>query len=427
MVRVLLQCLLILQLQSLYAQSNLAFIKLDTWAKNSKDESQQNPLAFFEVSGDTILTYDFENLSDAKPVVIKKPAGYATYSYGYLYYSGVPNPKNPGLMNLLLCDYKNKTPKLYIDKNANYNFTDDGEPLLMTAPYNIRDSIFFLLPCASHENGGIAIQLNRFTLHNKTEYRNMMNEYYQSFYGNRKFIGIDYCFRETRKCTRAGIARFANDSFRVALYDGNSNGLYTDAETDMLLIADLADSAFDSRNEMNAYQIPEKKEELFFHKNGIQYSVVQTDVAGTYLTLASKEQKNETGLAPGTKVPNLRFIDWQGKKHSLRKYRKRQVYFYFTGPQAKSFSSDTIFMRKIMDEFDKKVVVVAMIDFDKSYELKIFGMYSNLNWIAAFKDRYNLRDLKLRGIPASVLLAPKRKVKQYGLTPEELYHLLKAH
>lgn len=84
-------------------------------------------------------------------------------------------------------------------------------------------------------------------------------------------------------------------------------------------------------------------------------------------------------------------------------------------------------MRKIMDEFDKKVVVVAMIDFDKSYELKIFGMYSNLNWISAFKDRYNLRDLKLRGIPASVLLAPKRKVKQYGLTPEELYHLLKAH
>jgi hypothetical protein len=427
MLRIFLYCLILLDLHSLYAQSNLAFVKLDSWAKNNKDENQQNPLAFFDVSGDTILTYDFENVSDAKPVVIKKPTGYATYAYGYLYYSGVPNTKNPGLMNLLLCDYKNKTPKLYIDRNANYNFTDDGEPLLMPAPYSIRDSIFFTLPCTADEKGGISIQLNRFVLHNKTEYRNMMNEYYQSFYGNRKFIGMDYCFRETRKCTRAGIVRIANDSFRVALYDANGNGLYTDVQTDMLLIADLSDSSFDSRNEMYAYTIPEKKEELFFHKNGIQYSVVQSDAAGTYLTLASKELKNETGLMAGSKAPNLKFIDWQGKKHALRKYRKKQVYFYFTGPKAKTFSSDTAFMRKISDEFSKKAVVVAMIDFDKSYELKIFGMYSNLNWIAAFKDRYCLRDLKLRGIPSSVLLERKRRVKQYGLTPEEYYHMLKAN
>jgi hypothetical protein len=83
-------------------------------------------------------------------------------------------------------------------------------------------------------------------------------------------------------------------------------------------------------------------------------------------------------------------------------------------------------LRKIAHEYPKKISVIAMIDFDKSYELKVFGMYSNLNWIAAFKDRYVLRDLKLRGLPSSLLLAKKRRVKQYGLTPEELYQSLQV-
>jgi hypothetical protein len=56
MLRIFLYCLILLDLHSLYAQSNLAFVKLDSWAKNNKDENQQNPLAFFDVAGDTILT-----------------------------------------------------------------------------------------------------------------------------------------------------------------------------------------------------------------------------------------------------------------------------------------------------------------------------------------------------------------------------------
>lgn len=404
----------------LLAQSDLYRIELTNIASELRETKMQNPIAFFEVEGDTIFSYDFENMKTPTAIRVKLPKPHQTYAYGYTYFNGVPNAQSPGMMNLLLCDYKSNKPLLYVDRNNNADFTDDGPGIEVPRAYNLKDTVEITLNRIDNNIALISIKLSRIGFHNKVSYRDMLNEYYRTFYPNRKFIGIEYCLREQRQQLKWGMLISPVDTFKIALLDANSNGLYNEPGIDKVITANAVDSFFDASNELQTYVIGDKKEDLFFDKNGITYHILSIDAAGMHLNVRVATDLKTTGIEAGKKTPNIRFYDYNGKKNSLRKFRKKQVFVYLTSPGSKNFTEDTIALRQLMNKHGDQLQVVGFIDVAKSYELRIFGTYSNLNWIAAFKDKYIIRDLQLKGIPCSIWLDRKRKVKQYNITPQQL-------
>jgi hypothetical protein len=405
--------------------SDLIFVKLDQWAKHDQFEKLVATMPFFLISTDTIETMDFENLREAKKIRITKPEGFRTYAYGYIFFNGVPNPQNPGYVSVLMVNLADRNPQLFVDYNNNYNFTDDGESIKVPMPFNRKDTSTIVLSRSDNPNAQIAIQLSRMNFLNKYEYKKLLNEYYEIYYKNRTFAGIEYCFREQRFVSRSGIVRLADDSFRIALYDANSNGLYNDIDTDRIITANYPDTIFDTKDDLRGMTIPKKKEDLIIEKNGLQFEILQIDPAGQYMTLKALPVQNSGRLVPGKKAPSFTYVDWEGKKNKLKKLKKYNVYIYYSGPYAKNFAADTATLRIIADEFKDCVKVIGFIDMNKSYELRIFGTYSNLNWIAAFKDKYVTRQLQIRGVPSSLWLGKKRKVKQYNLTPQQMLEELR--
>lgn len=405
--------------------SDLIFVKLDQWAKHDQFEKLMATMPFFMMTSDTIETMDFENLREAKKVKVIKPEGFKTYAYGYIFFNGVPNPQNPGYVGVMMVNLAERNPQLFVDRNNNYDFTDDGESIKVPMPFNRKDTAMVVINRSDNPNAGIAIQLSRMNFVNKYEYKNLLNEYYTIYYKTRKFAGIEYCFREQRFVSRSGVVHLADDSFRIALYDANSNGLYNDVDTDRIITANYQDSIFDTKDDLRGMAIPAKKEDLIVEKNGHQLEILQIDPAGQYITLKTIPVQNSGRLAIGKKAPSFTYIDWEGKKNKLKKLKKYNVYIYYTGPYAKNFSEDTATLRIIADEFKDCVKVIGFIDMNKSYELKIFGTYSYLNWTAAFKDKYITRQLRIRGIPSSLWLGKKRKVKQYNLTPQQFLEELR--
>ncbi len=405
------------------AQNNLVHVSLDTWAKDERFDRMINPIAFYYTSGDTILSYDVENLKDPIPIIIKRPANYKTYAYGYTHFSGVPNPINPGMVCLLLTNVQDRNPKLYMDRNNNFDFTDDGIPENVPPAYLMKDSSVVELSRIDKPGAAIAIQLSRINFINKYAYKNMLNEYYEFYFANRKFVGIDYSLREQRFVVRAGLFKTETDSFRIALMDVNSNGFYNDKDTDKIIIANYVDSVFDSRDELHAFVISDNKSNQYIERNGEQYQILQIDPSGKFMVFNKADSTTLLDKIPvGRKVPKFKFVDWEGKKYRIKQFKRKEVFIYFTNPQLVSFKNDTIILRKLAEQFNGKLTVVAFIDVNKSYELKIFGTYANLNWIAAFKDKYVLQDLKLRGQPSSLWLGKRRKVKRYNITPTELFN-----
>lgn len=408
-----------------FAQQDLIYVKLNDWARDDRFEKFELVLPFYVVENDMVETNDMENMAVSKKVPIVKPEGYADYAYSYLYFHGIPNSLNAGFVTILAVNFKSREPLLFVDENNNYNFTDDAPPRKLPMVFNTEDTVMIELHRPDKPEAGTAFKLSRFNYGQKYDYKKLLNEYYGMLYPNRKFAGIDYALREQRYITRSGVVDYGSDSFRIALYDGNNNGLYNDVDTDKIIIVNIADSVFDSRDELHAFTITNKKDDLYIDKDGEQFEILQIDAAGKSITLKTLKEKIEFEKLPeGKKIPKFKFMDWEGKVYKNKKFKKYDVYMYFTGPNAKNFRSDTAVLREISAKNPDKLKVIGFIEVNKSYELKIFGMYSDLNWIAAFKDKEINKMLKLRGIPTSVWVSKKRKLQKYNLTPTEF---LKAY
>ena len=399
-----------------FAQNDLITVKLDELGRDERFEKMVVTMPVFLTLSDSVLTMDFENLRPAKRIQIKRPPGYNSYGYGYAFFSGNNNTQNPGFVNLLFAGVYDLTPRLFIDRNNNFDFTDDGNGIAL--PRKKDDSLLFNLYRNDDSLAGIFVKLKLLNFGNQPAYRKLMNEYYQYFYKGRTLAGIEHCYREQRYIIKCGTVKFNNDSFRLALYDGNSNGLYYEPDSDRVITANIDDTIFDSRDELRSFPISTKK--MFVEYHGEQFEIIEIDKAGRYIRLKYLSENLLLGKTKvGDKIPKFKFTTWDGDKKKIKKFKRYDVYLYFTGANVKSFSADTSMLRKIADAYPDQLKVIAFIDVNKSYELKIFGTYSNLNYIAAFKERDIIQKLAIKGLPSSVWLGKRRKVIRYNLKPEE--------
>lgn len=407
--------LLLLWFQS-SAQNDLITVQLDKLGRDERFEKMMLTMPVFLSTNDTILTMDFENLKPAKKIRIKRPLGYNSYGYGYVFFTGNSNPQNPGFTNLLFAGIYDLNPRLFVDRNNNFDFTDDGSGYII--PRIRYDSLVFNLYRNDDTLAGISVRIKLINFGSQPAYRKLMTEYYQYFYKDRTLAGIDHCFREQRYITKCGIVRFNDDSFRLALYDGNSNGLYNEPDSDRVITANIDDTIFDSRDDLRAFPISKKK--MFVEYHGEQFEIMEIDKAGRFIKLKHLNDNLLLGKTKiGKKIGKFKFTTWEGEKKKIKKFKKYDVYLYFTGANVKSFSKDTSILRKIADAYPDQVKVIAFIDVNKSYELKIFGTYSNLNYIAAYKEREIIQKLAVKGLPASIWLGKRRKVIAYNLRPQE--------
>lgn len=397
-------------------------IKLNTPAKDDRFDRLNINLTLFELKNDTILSWDFEGLKEAQSLRVVKPGSYKTYAYGYLFFAGNQQGYNPGMITFLVADPFQKKPILYLDLNNNLNFTDDGEPTIL--PWRGDSTLLnFCLPntlqCAS-------IKLTRHPHDDKFAYKNLVKEFYEFTYPNRTFLGMEHCYRQQPYQAKSGILVVGNDSLQIALYDGNQNGTYNQPDSDILVIANLHDTVFYPFDALYASPISKKASNCFIDKNGKQIEFVDAIDNGSELTIKIAAQANNTGqIKPGKKLPKFKYITWKGEEQKINKWRKQQLYIYYGSPQTTGFSADTIALRKIADEYGNALKVIGFIEVNKSYELSIFGQYSHLNWILAYKDKYLNQKLSFKGIPSSIYTKKRRRVIQYNLTPEQLLIQLK--
>jgi hypothetical protein len=392
-------------------------IELNEYAKDERFHKFQITLALFMAQGDTIKSMDFENLRPEKNIIIKKPGGYNYYAYGYLFFTGSTNKDNPGYVTVLVCNPFHKHPHMFVDYNQNFDFTDDPR---FTLPYFDEDPIEFELANSSNNQARIKIQLTRNILFGKADFKNYMDEYYAYTYKGRKFVGIEYTYREQRFLARSGLVKLESDSFRIALYDANSNGKYNDADTDRVVFVNYNDTIFDATNPLSYMLISRKSSENYFEKNGNVFQLVFADVLGKSIII--KPSLTGTGLGrikTGKKVPNIKLNFATGEKRKLRYFRRKEIYIYFAGPNTKNFDFDTMLLRQIAALDTNKLKVICVLYTRKSYDLSIFQDQAKPNYYVANGTRALSQKLGIRSLPQSLFLGKRRRVKQYGLKPNE--------
>jgi hypothetical protein len=414
--------LLILKTVVVISQNETMTIKLNSWGKDDRFHKYENTLALFKVQGDTILSMDFEDLKPAIPIIIKKPIGYKNYAYGYLFFTGSNNTKNDGFVNVLIGDYNDQNPTVWVDNNQNFDFTDDEKQLL---PYYYQKGIEIELDNSTIKGGKNRILLTRTMLFGKLELRKQKDDYYKYYYKDRAFIGLDLTYREQRYLAKSGIVKLVDDSFRIALHDGNSNGKFNDSDTDRIVVINYNDSIFDITNDLFASKLSKDKKNNYFEKNGKIFEIIEADPAGNFIKIKLSNSDLLFGkIAEGKKIPKVNITTHKGEKKNLKKLNRHQVFMYFTSLTSKNFEKDTAILRKIAAIDSCSIRVIMFLYTNKSYTVRIFGSQSKANYTVALGHKLINKKLGIRGLPQTLLVGKRRKVIKYGITPEEYLNQL---
>ncbi|MDZ4666304.1 MAG: hypothetical protein SGJ00_00325 [bacterium] len=397
-------------------------VKLGQYVKDDRFDKYQLTLALFLTKSDTIYSMDFEGSRPSKPIQILRPDGYKLYAYGNIFFSGTANAYNPGYVSVLVGNPYHKNPTIYIDENQNFDFTDDTS---YTLPYFDEPALEIELHNGKLQDGKIKVVLSRNKLFGqKYEFKKYMDEYYKMAYKGRQFVGIEFTYREQRYITRAGLVKLGRESFKIALLDANANGIYTDAGIDKILFVNANDTIFDATNPLNFVTFEKGDKKTYFEKNGQLYVVLQADAAGKFIKIKPSSDKVDFNkIAVGKKVPKVKFTLAKGEKFKLNKWRRKEVYIYFGNKTSKNFKSDTLLLRQIaaLDSNNLKVICVLFVN--KSYELRIFKSDADPNYPLAYGNKELSTKLGINTLPQSLYLGKRRRVKQYGLNPNEFLRM----
>ena len=401
------------------AQENpIIKVPLTHYAKDDRFDKYQITLALFEVKGDTILSMDFEGTRPVKPIRIKKPKGPKQFAYGNVFFSGSANEYNPGYISVLVGDPYHRNPILYVDHNQNFDFTDDTSYKL---PYFNEQALELELSNATNKEGKIKICLSRTRPHGqKYEFRKYMDEYYAMAYPGRTFMGFEFCYREQRYIARAGQVKQGKEGFKIGLIDANANGLYNDAEMDKILFVNTNDTLLDATNPLNFVVFSKHGKPTYFEKNDKLYQVVEVDEAGAFIAIKeSTDQVDFNRIKIGKKVPKVKLTPAKGNAFKINTLRRKEVYLYFGNKGSKNFHSDTLLLRQIAQLNPDKLKVICVLYVNKSYELRMFNSDASPNYYLVYGTKELSTKLGINSVPQYLYLGKKRRVKSYGLNPND--------
>ena len=105
---------------------------------------------------------------------------------------------------------------------------------------------------------------------------------------------------------KSGIVKLNDDSFRIALHDGNSNGKFNDNDTDRVIVINYNDSIFDTTNDLFANKLSKDKKNNYFEKNGKIFEIVEVDAEGSFIKIKQSNSDLLFGkIAVGKKIPKV--------------------------------------------------------------------------------------------------------------------------
>lgn len=343
-------------------------------------------------------------------------------AYGFIYYSGAPADINRGYVTFLMNNYRRwgKPAILHVDRNNNLDFTDDG-PADTVGNYTYFLDIRFQHP--QFPNAFYTARISRFELNKDEKYRYLMDEYYTKNQGNKIFAGIDYSFKENRLNMRGATYNNSGDTFRLALYDGNFDGLYNNAEYDQLFVAQKGDTIF---LDDFAFAIDEKLKNTEFEWNYKVYKVTDIDPAGRYIKFYwDKNALSKKALRIGKKIPKFSFYLHDSKtKQKIKKYKRKGLYIYFYNTENPSFEQDTAALSQIHRQYGNCINIVTLNFGDYYKTISAMKVLDEIPYTVGLSNRELNRAFNIEQLPTGFLCRKRLKLAYKNIGPQEVLELL---
>jgi peroxiredoxin len=405
-----------------FAQQTIR-IKLNDKVEDDKLKKTQAIIPVYKYTGMSIEPYSNFGVIETKKskwITIQKlpnMTGCVDTAYSFIYFSGANNSANSGHILTIIGNYNRsrQTVHFYIDKNNNLDFSDDGEPLLM--PFQ-NDSIIVNLQNINYPGSEYEVKLSRIVFGKNLAYKDLLNEHYKKRSGSKVFTKMNNCYREQRYNLRSAEYATETDSFTIAIKDLNVNALYNDAETDMIYVGPYKKPIVSE----DLIEVKSGKNKTVFEWNEKKFIINEIDPLGNWIDItALNTSKGTKKLKIFRKVPKFSFITEMNVKYSLKNFKRKNIYLYFFNDDLAALKEDTIYLRKIQNEFGNKIQVIGMNYGDEPKSMRFFQQYYNIPWIIGMSNKEINKKYYVENLPKAYWIGKHRRLKGRNYTPKMMY------
>lgn len=340
--------------------------------------------------------------------------------YSYIYFAGADNEVNQGYLLTLIGNYRRsrRTVYFYVDRNNDFDFTNDGPPDSLT---HLDNEVIISMSNVHVPESTYSIKLSRFQYGVNVRYKNLLSKHYKAHSGKKIFTDVNYCYREQRYNCIAAHYKSETDSFTIGIKDLNVNGVYNESCVDQLYIGPYQSNiAVDRLVDMT----PTISKNVF-EWNGKKYRFKSIESTGAYVEIVEdKNAKLSSKLEVGEKVPNFEYFNILSKKHSLKEYKKQEVYLFFWDKDNLS-SEDTMYLNKLHQEFNERIKLITLNHGDPPKQVRIMYYYDRIAWPVGYSNMEIADKLFLEDVSRGYYIGKRRKLKSDHISPKEMYLLLR--
>jgi len=357
-----------------------------------------------------------EDLKDLEVKRLPDMTGMKDTAYSFIYFSGADNAVNQGYILTIIGNYRRSTRTIYffVDRNNNFDFTDDGGPDSMI--YHDRELVIHLsnqiVPEAKYQ-----VKLSRLEYGENVAYKNLLTEHYKKHSGKKQFTEINYCFREQRYNSLAANFVSGEDSFRIALKDLNTNGIFNESCVDKIFLGPYGKQV--TTEEMQ-FILPNIKYTTFeWNKKLYRVKSVAADGGEIQLEQVSGATMNRQ-LKTGKKIPKFSYKTTSSKKENIRDHKGKMLYIFFWDKTRLS-AEDTLYLGKIQREFPGKAAVIALNHGDAPKSVYLVQYYDKLIFPIGFSTGKIADKMFLQEVPRGYLVNKRQKLVSDQITPKAAF------
>ncbi len=365
---------------------------------------------FFKLNNHTIH-------NKTKSLKIKRlPKGFSINkaSYGFIYFTGIPESKFQNEIVILIDDFASKHPRLYIDKNGNLDFTDDGKPISFLKHFILQ------LRNGNHKQGIYNYSISKSKINPTVEHR-FINKYVPN-YPNSEILPTKYWLTKQRLNAKVSNTYLNKQPITIFLFDNDADGVFTFGTNNYSDRINIIEGHIDYHQEITDYNRTGDPIDTnaTFNLYGNNYFLEKIDTTGSSVTINSTNNKPKPKFTKGTNVADFEIEQLNGKVTTIKDLIKnnKPLLIDVGGTWCGGCISQEPEIKQLYNT--KLINVIGVFGHDTKTSVTNYVKQHKIKWPVALMNNRFKKLFRTSSYPTYILISPKGTILQVELLAKNI-------
>lgn len=325
-------------------------------------------------------------------------------AYGFLYFTGLTQSAFPQEVCFLIEDYAESQSTIYLDRNGNLDFSDDGKGIAFT------NHQILSLANEKHKTAKLHYEIGRSQISPQNEAR--LKSRYQSKYPKSEILAPSYWLTANRLNLILSRNTFKGKAISIFLLDNSADGYFsfeTHSQGDRILISE---ESFDDKQNFSSLlrQAQVLDPNAIFNLHGQAYYLKSFSPDGRQISIAETNTKPNPIFTEGEDISGFRIQLLDGSMANLSSFLKEEkpLIIDVGGTWCGGCLKQEPEIKKIYAS--KKVEIIGVFEHDNQQSVEAYRKRHDLPWTLALADEEFRKRFNITFFPSYILVSPEGKI-----------------